>query len=160
MTSKHESTMKNTHDNTIITTRNQTTPDSPKFDIKAIWLGIVPVKLLPESSNTSVEWKMTNKHESTIKNTWHHNHYNRTTLDLLNLVSDPSWLGIVPIKLLCQRDNSAVEWKMTSKHESTMKNTWHHNHYNKQPNNTRLTQIQHQGNLTWNLAPQTIERDI
>jgi hypothetical protein len=41
MTSKHESTMKNTHDNTIITTSNQTTIDSHKLDIKAIWLGMV-----------------------------------------------------------------------------------------------------------------------
>jgi hypothetical protein len=40
----------NTHANTIITTSNQTTLDSHKLDIKAIWLGIVPVKLLLERS--------------------------------------------------------------------------------------------------------------
>jgi hypothetical protein len=102
MRSKHESTMKNTHDNTIITTSNKTTLDSHKFDIMAIWL------------------------------------------------------GIVPIKLLLKRFNQAVEWKMTSKHESTMKNTWQHNHYNKPSNNTRLTQIGHQGNLCWHRAYQTI----
>jgi hypothetical protein len=45
---------------------------------------------------------------------------------------------------------------MTSKHESTMKNTWQHHHYNKQQNNTRLTQNGHQGNLTWNRARQII----
>jgi hypothetical protein len=55
MTSKHESTMKNTHDNTIITTSNQTTLDSPKLDIMAILLGIVPVKLLPSRDNPTVE---------------------------------------------------------------------------------------------------------
>jgi hypothetical protein len=45
---------------------------------------------------------------------------------------------------------------MKSKHESTMINTWQHNHYNKQPNNNRLTQIGHHGNLAWNRARQTI----
>jgi hypothetical protein len=55
MTSKHESTMKNTHDNTILTTSNQTTLDLPKFDIKAISVGIVPIKLLLEKDNTTVE---------------------------------------------------------------------------------------------------------
>jgi hypothetical protein len=48
-----------THDNTIITTSNQTTLDSPKLDSNAISVGIVPVKLLPEKYNPSVEWKMT-----------------------------------------------------------------------------------------------------
>ncbi len=60
-----------------------------------------------------------------------------------------------PMKLLLKSHNLSVEWKMTSKHESTMKNT-QPNHYNKQPNNTRLTQIWHQPNLTWNGARQTI----
>jgi hypothetical protein len=41
-----------------------------------------------------------------------------------------------------------------------MKNTWQHNHYNKQPNNTRLTQISHQPNFTWNHAGQTIYGEI
>jgi hypothetical protein len=31
---------------------------------------------------------------------------------------------------------------------------------NKQPNNTRLTQIGHHGNLTWNRARQTIFGEI
>jgi hypothetical protein len=47
-----------------------------------------------------------------------------------------------------------------SNHEITMKNTWQDNHFNKQPNNTRLTQIGHQGNLTWNHARQTIVIEI
>jgi hypothetical protein len=55
MTSKHESTMKNTHDNTIITTSNQTMIDSHKLDSKAICVGIVPVKLLLERYNSAVE---------------------------------------------------------------------------------------------------------
>jgi hypothetical protein len=42
---------------------------------------------------------------------------------------------------------------MTSNHESTM-------NYNKQPSNIRLTQIRHQGNLTWNRACQTIAGEI
>jgi hypothetical protein len=49
---------------------------------------------------------------------------NQTTLDSLIFVSKPTSLGTVPVKLLSQRDNIAVEArKVTSKHESTMRNT-------------------------------------
>jgi hypothetical protein len=41
-----------------------------------------------------------------------------------------------------------------------MNYTWQHNHYNKQPNNTRLTQFRKQPKLTWNRACQTIAVEI
>jgi hypothetical protein len=44
-----------THDKTIITTSNQTTLDSLKLDIKAISVGIMPIKLLLARTNESVE---------------------------------------------------------------------------------------------------------
>jgi hypothetical protein len=43
----------------LATTSNQTTLDSPKFNINPTSLGIMPVKLLPERANVSVERKMT-----------------------------------------------------------------------------------------------------
>jgi hypothetical protein len=46
--------------------------------------------------------------------------------------------------------NDKQAWEYNEKH------TCLHNHYNKQPNNTRLTQIGHHGNLTWNRARQPI----
>jgi hypothetical protein len=47
---------------------------------------------------------MKNMHDNTIITT-----SNQTTLDSLNLESNPSSLGIVPVKLLLQRDNQALE---------------------------------------------------
>jgi hypothetical protein len=94
---------------------------------------------------------MKNKHDNTISTT-----SNQTILHSHKLDINKIWLGIVPVKLLLERYNSAVEWKMKSKHESTIKHTWQHNHYKKQPNKTRLTQIGHQGNLAWNRAHQII----
>jgi hypothetical protein len=41
-----------------------------------------------------------------------------------------------------------------------MKHIWQHNYYNKQPNNTRLTQIWKQPNFTWNDACQIIAEEI
>ncbi len=66
----------------------------------------------------------------------------------------------MPVKLFNERANPAVEWKMTSNHESPMKNTWQHNHNNKQPNDTQLTQFSKQPKLTWNSAHQTIYGEI
>jgi hypothetical protein len=51
---KHLSTMK-THDNTIITTSNQTTIDSLNLESNPTSLGMVPVKLLLERDNPAVE---------------------------------------------------------------------------------------------------------
>jgi hypothetical protein len=69
----------------------------------------------------------------------------------------------MPVKLLLPRINAAVgEWKMKNDKQAweyNEKHTRQHNHYNKQPNNTRLTQIGHQGNLTWNRARQTIAEE-
>jgi hypothetical protein len=48
----------------------------------------------------------------------------------------------------------------TWQHNGTMNNSWQQNHYNKQPNNTKLTQIRHQPNFTWNRALQTIYGEI
>jgi hypothetical protein len=44
-----------THDNTIITTSNQTTLDSLNLESNPTSLGMVPVKLLLLSSNEAVE---------------------------------------------------------------------------------------------------------
>jgi hypothetical protein len=64
------------------------------------------------------------------------------------------------LEIIAEEIQQILRMNMTSNHESTMKNTWQHNHYNKQPHNARLTQIRHQGNLTWNCAHQTIVREI
>jgi hypothetical protein len=50
-----------------------------------------------------------------------HEIFNTETTDQIILDSDG--VGIVPVKLFPERSNPAEEWKMTSKHESTMKNT-------------------------------------
>jgi hypothetical protein len=44
-----------THDNTIITTSNQTTIDSLNLESNPTSLGMVPVKLLLERDNPAVE---------------------------------------------------------------------------------------------------------
>jgi hypothetical protein len=113
-----------THDNKIITTSNQTTLDSLKFDIMAISLGIMPVKLLLEKDNRAVEWiwqasmrVQWNTHNNTIITT-----SNQTTLDSHKFDSNAISVGIVPIKLLLPRCNESVEWRMMSKHWNKMKN--------------------------------------
>jgi hypothetical protein len=144
--------------NTIITTSNQTTPDSHKFNIKAIWFGIVPVKLFMERTNLSAEWKMTSKHESAMKNTWQHNHYNKqpNNTQLTQIGHQGNLCRNRSRQTIAEEPQDSCRIKNESKHESTMKNTWQHNYYNKHPNNTRLTQICKQPNFTGNCAHQII----
>ncbi len=56
---------------------------------------------------------------------------------------------VIEIQVICRMKNDKQAWEYNEKHMTTQS-------YNKQPNNTRLTQIWHQGNLTWNRAHQTI----
>ncbi len=79
---------------------------------------------------------------------------NQTTLDSPKFVSKAISLGILPVKLLYQRDNESVKWKITTTCEYHEKHDT--NRHNKQPNHTRLTQLRKESNLSWNRSHQTI----
>jgi hypothetical protein len=90
---------------------------------------------------------------------WQHNHYNKqpnnTPLTQIRHQGNLTWNGARQTiygesQPSCRMKNDKQAWEYNVKH------TWQHNHYNKQPNNTRLTQTRHHGNLTWNRARQTI----
>jgi hypothetical protein len=107
--------------------------------------------------NDKQAWEYNEKH------TLQHNHYNKqpnnTTLTQIghqgNLTRNRARQTIAAEpQLSCRMENDKQAWEYNEKH------TWQHNHYNKQPNNTTLTQIGHQGNLTWNRARQTIAGEI
>jgi hypothetical protein len=120
-------------------------------------------EIIAEEIQQIFRMNMTSNHESTTKNTWQHNHYNKqpnsTRLTQIRHQGNLTWnRARQTIAGEIQPSCRMEKWQASMRVQ--WKNTWQHNHYNKQPNHTRLTQIRHHGKLTWNRALQTIPREI
>ncbi len=96
--------MKNTHDNTILTTSKQNNTKLTQFwkQTKLTWNRarqtiVIEIQDNCRMKNDKQAWEYNEKHITHSITT-----SNQTTLDSLNLESKPTSLGMVPIKLLSE----------------------------------------------------------